>query len=776
MSKFTNLVSIGVILVISLLLYKFFSSNQENFELINNGSFNNSEDISSSKKGNNKIVKIENPSGSDYALMQDHKNSHDTYYEIETKVVPQMNYVLSCWYCETKNWNGKDNIINVKIPTKNKNYLPNCNLSVIETKKIKNVVWKKLKTKFKVPSDSKGIAQIFLGYKPDATKGYRYITDVSLSIDIPGVKNFPKSEELTTMVIGSSKCSYDSTKNNNKENLNWMDITGQGNNFNWGSNVMFNNQSGFFSFTDTSDQLLGPLIGNLLPDYNSDNFTLIARYTSTGNPNNEQTKKYGSLFTINGSGLDNTSLQLDIPNRRDNIILYFGGKQIKSKNKYNTMKDNIYILTISNNYPKLYIYSNNNAHNKSLNLELVEFLSYNGDTEINEKSKFNKMFFDYKKSFTINDSSNSKFQLFGNLYSVLVYKKALDSDSIRNIGQKLIKMKPDKFDCGGRPDMNEHFFDNGLNKRIIEHQTNKEDADLDDTSKLYCKDDKFKNDFDDSSGGTKHHDSNRHNHKRNSRKCNRICEDQCSDYTEGDIYNECIESCKEERIECGNTWPDGSRGRNWPNDGRRRHHRRHRRRFRDDCPIAYRKDGKYIVYIPKNSKEARELGKHGEFDYGRKRHHAKKIYEYNFPDCPIPEILDDNSHNPTIDSCPFIVREHNPCYSRACRDTDWSKWDSGDITNCKMSDRCKSLVDNYCSMYNQIDPACKCWDPSMNDDKKCGQFRNYFNTNDKCNINQFKITEHKDIGKYIKRDSIPCWNCDLDDARNINKKVERQYK
>ena len=90
------------------------------------------------------------------------------------------------------------------------------------------------------------------------------------------------------MVIGSSKCSYDSTKNNNKENLNWIDITGQGNNFNWGSNVIFNNRSDF-SFTDTSDQLLGPLIGNL-PDYNSDNFTLIARYTSTGNPNNEQTK------------------------------------------------------------------------------------------------------------------------------------------------------------------------------------------------------------------------------------------------------------------------------------------------------------------------------------------------------------------------------------------------------------------------------------------------------------------------------------------------------
>ena len=63
------------------------------------------------------------------------------------------------------------------------------------------------------------------------------------------------------------------------------------------------------------------------------------------------------------------------------------------------------------------------------------------------------------------------------------------------------------------------------------------------------------------------------------------------------IYNECIESCKR-RIECGNTWPDGSRGEiglmmedvDIIEDIER---------FRDDCPIAYRKDGKYSLYTKK---------------------------------------------------------------------------------------------------------------------------------------------------------------------------------
>ena len=788
MSKCTKLISIAIILIIALLLYKLFSSNQvnfihrqimhENFELIKNGSFKNANDISSliNKKGNNKIIKIDNPSDSDFALMQDSENSEKTYYEIETKVVSNMKYTFTCWYYQSNKWKGKDNIINIKIPTNQHNYLPPCNIKVVKehTMKGDGKTWKLLSTSFKVPPNSTGKAQLYLGYKPDSNKGFRYISGVRLSINIPGVTNFPKSESLTSMVIGSSKCSYDSSKSNNNGNLDWTDITGLGNDFHWGSNPIFNNQGGYFSFTDTSDQLLGPSIGNLFPNNNTNNFTLVARYTSMGIQSNTQSKTYGTLFNISGSGLNNkTSLQLDIPNKRGNIILYVGGIALKSKDELNTMRDNVYILSIKNNYPNLYIYSMNHPNNENLNLEPVVLLPYGGTTPITKETKFQKMYFEYKKSFSINYSMKNESKLFGNLYSVIVFKDGLDSDAVRNIGKKLIKLKPNRFDCGDRPDMNEHFFDNGLNNNnLIEHYDNKkEDSALDDTSMCYNKNDKFKNDFDDSSGGTKKHDARKRNSKRNSKKCNNICYDQCSDYTENDIYNVCIKSCKEERKECGNTGPGGRSGHGGRGGrgGRGRHGRR-----RDDCPIVFKNNGKYIVYIPKNSREAREFGKHGRFNYGKKRHHAKKIYESNFPDCPLPEILDDNSHNPTVGSCPFIVKEHNPCYSRACRDTDWSKWKSGDITNCRMNDKCKGLVDNYCSMYNQIDPACECWDPTNKDDKKCAEFRNHFNIDDNCSISQFKITAHPDIGKYIKRDSIPCWNCDLEDSKNI--KANRQYK
>ena len=53
MSKYDNLLSIGAILLVALLLYKLFPFNRENFELINNGSFNQCSDISSfiNKKG-----------------------------------------------------------------------------------------------------------------------------------------------------------------------------------------------------------------------------------------------------------------------------------------------------------------------------------------------------------------------------------------------------------------------------------------------------------------------------------------------------------------------------------------------------------------------------------------------------------------------------------------------------------------------------------------------------------------------------------------------------
>ena len=213
MSKYDNLLSICAILLVALLLYKLFPFNRENFELINNGSFNKCSDISSfiNKKGNNKIITMKNPvPESDCVLAQGFKNSHKTFYEVENKVRPSMAYECSCWYFETDDWNGTDNVINIILPNKNgENHLPPCSLKKIETKVVDNNTWTKVSTKFKVPNDSNGKISIYLGYLPSASKGSRYITNLSLTIDIPGIKNFPATNSLTSMLLANSKCSYD---------------------------------------------------------------------------------------------------------------------------------------------------------------------------------------------------------------------------------------------------------------------------------------------------------------------------------------------------------------------------------------------------------------------------------------------------------------------------------------------------------------------------------------------------------------------------------------
>ena len=523
--------------------------------------------------------------------------------------------------------------------------------------------------------------------------------------------------------------------------------------------------------------MLGPLTDKIFPNYNTSNFSIIIRYTSI-----KTTNDYGSLISIPGGGNNNISLMLDIPGKTGTIGFSMGNTIAETNEPINSHMDLTYIIVVKNSKPILYTYADKvlSTH------ELINPL-------LKTKSEFNKILFDYTKSLSINNGLN----LTGYLYNVLTYNDSLETVAIKNICGKLYELKSNKFDCGGRPDMNEHFFDTALGRKQsyngfnqtkqssgIENFSNNIDSigindvdsksnrlSNDDTNACYNKNDKFKQTFDNKSGGLKHHNANvsnksgglKHHNANLSNKCIKKCDEECNTYSD-DYRKVCWDSCVNFYPQCGNPSPNGGSHHSGS-------HHSGRNRRDGNCPIAYRKNGKYIVYIPKRSKYAKELGKHGEFDYGRKRHHAKKIYEYNFPECPIPEVLDDNSHNPTVDSCPFIVKEGNPCYSRSCRDTDWSK---NDITKCKMNGKCKNTVNNYCEMYNQIDPACICWDPKYKDDKKCAQFRRYFETNDKCSINQFKITEHPDIGKYVKRDNIPCWNCDLDDAKSV--KVKRQYK
>jgi hypothetical protein len=168
-----------------------------------------------------------------------------------------------------------------------------------------------------------------------------------------------------------------------------------------------------------------------------------------------------------------------------------------------------------------------------------------------------------------------------------------------------------------------------------------------------------------------------------------------------------------------------------------------------NCPKVYVKDGNYIVYSST-----------GEKSYGKNLEKAKYTYHLNYPKCVIPDELLPEYGNQYSNTCPFVINELNPCSTSACAGVNWNVSNYHDLN---LSKNCKKAVSNYCQINNHLDDKCYCWNPKNKDDPKCIEYRRYFeDPNDYCSPNQFKIEEHPDFSKYIKKDSIPCWGCNLE--------------
>tara|TARA_B110000037_G_C16859353_1_gene399338 strand:- start:79 stop:696 length:618 start_codon:yes stop_codon:yes gene_type:complete len=176
-----------------------------------------------------------------------------------------------------------------------------------------------------------------------------------------------------------------------------------------------------------------------------------------------------------------------------------------------------------------------------------------------------------------------------------------------------------------------------------------------------------------------------------------------------------------------------------------------------ECPSAYLRGGSYYIYVNKDSIYCiNNKNQYGEKNYGSNRERVKRIYEINYPDCPVPSVLKPMNN---IEKCPFVINNNNPCYSNECSEFDWQGYDD----NSKMSQQCKNNVYNYCLSNKDVDQNCICWSDSMKNDTKCSALRrSYLNEDDiKCNISDFKIQSHPDYYKYIKKDNIPCRNCNI---------------
>tara|TARA_B110000037_G_C17105492_1_gene499675 strand:+ start:594 stop:2438 length:1845 start_codon:yes stop_codon:yes gene_type:complete len=167
----------------------------------------------------------------------------------------------------------------------------------------------------------------------------------------------------------------------------------------------------------------------------------------------------------------------------------------------------------------------------------------------------------------------------------------------------------------------------------------------------------------------------------------------------------------------------------------------------EKCPIVYKKNKNFYIKDTKTDKE---------HNYGTSRKKAKSIFKLNYPNCPIPSILEPENN---LDKCPFIINKNNPCYSNECKNVNWAGYD--DPRN--FDQKCKNQIYNYCLINSDTDEKCVCWSDEMKNNEKCNTLRRqYIDSNDlKCNVSEFKIQTHPDFYKYIKKDSIPCWNCNI---------------
>ncbi len=175
------------------------------------------------------------------------------------------------------------------------------------------------------------------------------------------------------------------------------------------------------------------------------------------------------------------------------------------------------------------------------------------------------------------------------------------------------------------------------------------------------------------------------------------------------------------------------------------------------CPAVYMKDGGYHVYIPKNSKFAQKMGT-GERNYGKNKDTVRNIYKLNFPGCPVPDIL--RATRPSHQDCPFVINKHNPCNAHACRNVNWKAKNPKDAG---FNRKCRKHVSNYCTQFAYQDPNCKCWQDEVRGAPDCQKYRRHFESPEDygCSVNVFDITEHTDFKNYIRKDKIPCWNCNL---------------
>jgi len=689
-----------------------FNNNLNN--LVKNGNFENGKDITNqiSKSGYNKIISKKNPGKTSYVLEQK-KTDNLTYYEITCDNDKNSKYILYFWLAvDTQNIDEVDfnKLINVKIQNEDfTNDIPRLNYNIVQKVVLSNNeenaidnTWYLLKYDFISGSNTIDKFKLFLNYSDNLQFNTYYMTDICVYKVLIDAENFIFNNKLISYVDGYHYESNIPT---------WHDLSGNGNDLFW-SNIPLTDYT-----IGSLNTLNMKLIGFPSNKISNDSFTILFCL-------NKNIENSASDISVNEENSEMDFYLLSIPGN-DRYAL-----EIKIKNNY------LYLVNDKNEYVsknELILY------NKSL-----LSITYNNNIihvyqdGLNILSKEVKKLYFNNSNLVINKNKNLNY----NFYSLLFYNRAVDKKEIDEIRTYFITNKNKNFQL---PDINIHHMNNTSNYSITKTDDNF----------LFKPFNKKDNKYEKIENGN-FIDKFDNNYKE---KCLTDCAKLCDKLNE---KGTCLSNCKNVLLSCKDYCENDSNkdsvycsdNENYSNNCSNSNND-----INNNCPKVYKKDGKYMVYVAPNSYYSKLYNYSGEKSYGINQERAKQTYNINFPNCPIPPELIPGGGKAFDGYCPYIINELNPCHTSQCAGVDWNV---DYYKNLNLNKNCKKAVSNYCQINYNIDDNCNCWDPVNKNDPHCIEFRKYFeDPNDYCLPSQFNIEDHPDFDKYIKKDSIPCWGCNL---------------
>lgn len=755
--------------------FTIFDAEDDGNNIIENGDFDNAQyPPNTTVIGQTKLVKVNNPGNSRYVMRQkNRKRRHSNEEELNAMSTSEVTIRNNSKYHFRV-------LIGTKNPEINSNVDPSKLISFTISNDHKNrEILEEVMTKI-VPLDTyDGIGyyqfdmEFDIDYKEDidditleivlgghAFAKEEYFTNMVLTELLENASDFSVTDKLTAMLMANNDESYVAGLKD------WKDLTNNGFDFTWENKPFWNKTYGYFETTNNKLKGVGAhkLIGK-----GENDFTIVIKaesipsikdtYKEHFEVNNRRTYSSLSSYDSNFNQMqfhegfaNNTSQELlaeeqpkqavQSEENKQNVLVgeeqqktelgsspsaltIYGNQNIAFEVQMpnDSSKDKMYLVIGDKKYGPFTVFSNN-THIMffTYDVENETIRMYYEDAEIeNYAIPAETKIYPTSKNIVLGKDSdwNSK------LYSLMFYKKQLTYEERKNIVKYVHES------CSEQP--------------IIDYAQEKISTKEKDK---YNKNTQL--------------DSLIRNKPRgavdSSTNCFEKCITACGQYVNNaHEYNECLNGCKMKIPECSQMCDDEKYNENpickdIPA----------KQCYKPDCPIAYKKDGSYIVFIQKGSDYAKEMNRHGEINYGCDKDKARELYNRNFPDCPIPTSLQkyNGPSDNDMKSCPYVLKQNNPCATEACEGVDWS---NPDPFKQVMSQQCRKNVAHYCEQNHNTDPSCSCWSPNQMNTAECAKLRNYMTPSDSksCNVNMFDIKDHNEMDKYIKKDKIPCWGCNL---------------